>query len=256
MLGVIVTNPVVPVQIPEAPRRVQVRPSVKKRLWVLRVVAAVSFLVGSWLAWAILKAPLTHWLGVDKTARVDAVKPVAGDKLARWFDVTFSYETSGGAKRVGQGRIDMAGDRPPLVGSGIAVKALSFWPLRHAILKDDSGGFGAIFVGTFLVIFCLIALTLICAVWIAPEFQKRLIRSGRAEMGTVAQKFVRHSRGFRQHMIWYRFRADDGETWDAGAAVSKEQYRKFGEGQAVAVIYAPKRPWRSVLYEASVYEAA
>src|SRR5688500_10571242 len=126
MLGIIVDRtvkraPTPEVSIADAPRKVRLRPEAGKRLRLLRVMALVALICGVWMAWASLKAPLTHSFGDDKTAKVEAVSPVAGDKLARWFDVKFSYEI-GTRRHFGEGKIDMAGDHAPLVGSGIAIK--------------------------------------------------------------------------------------------------------------------------------------
>src|SRR3954469_16087886 len=135
MLGTIVGRAALP--IPNPPRNVRLRARASQRLVVMRVVAIFSLIFGVWMAWSVLKAQFAHAWGKNAVARVEEVRPVAGDKLARWFDVKFSLETSGKARHVGEGRIDMAGDHPPLVGSGIAVKVLHGFVLRHAILKDD-----------------------------------------------------------------------------------------------------------------------
>jgi hypothetical protein len=179
---------------------------------------------------------------------------VAGDKLARWFDVKFSLETSGRARHVGYGRIDMAGDHPPLVGAGIAVKVLNWWPIRHAILKDDGGGVSTIVVGSLLIVFCLIAAVLSVLVWIAPGFQFRLLRDGRATAGSVIQKAYRRTLVVKRHVIWYRYTPESGESWTGKTVVPPDRFGRLDEGQPVSVIYQGGRPWRSMLYENADYE--
>jgi hypothetical protein len=252
MLGIIVGKVTLP--IPDAPRNVRLRARAGQRLMVMRVVAGLSIIFGVWMSWSVLKAPLTHAWGKDATARVEEVAPVAGDKLARWFDVKFSLETSGKARHVGYGRIDLAGDHAPLVGSGIAVKVLSLWPLRHSILKDDGGGLSAVFVGGLLLIFCLIAAVLAVFVWIAPGFQFRLLRDGRAAAGTVVQKAFRRTFILPRHLIWYRYDAENGERWVGKAVVPQDRYGRLDEGQPVSVIFQAGRPWKSMLYENADYE--
>jgi hypothetical protein len=205
------------------------------------------------MAWTTLKGPLTHAMGVDKTARVDEVSPVSGDRLARWFNVKFSYDM-GGARRVGRGTIDMAGDHPPLVGSGMAVKVLSFWPLRHAILKDDGGGWSTIIVGALFLMFCAIAAVLSVLVWIPPALQFQLLRDGRAAAGTVVQKAFRRTFILQRHIIWYRYDAENGERWVGRAVVPRDRYGRLDEGQPVSVIFQMGRPWKSMLYENADYE--
>ena len=252
MLGTIVGKVALP--IPDAPRNVRLRLRARQRLMVMRVVAVLSIIFGVWMAWSVLKAPLAHAWGKDGTARVEEVSPVAGDKLARWFDVKFSLETSGKARHFGYGRIDLAGDHPPLVGAGIAVKVLSLWPLRHAILKDDGGGMSAIIVGGLLLIFCLIALVLAVLVWLMPGFQFRLLRDGRASAGSVVQKAFRRTFILKRHVIWYRYTPESGESWTGKAVVPPDRFGRLDEGQPVSVIYQSGRPWRSMLYENADYE--
>jgi len=252
MLGTIVGRAALP--IPNPPRNVRLRVRASQRLIVMRVVSVLSLIFGVWMTWSVLKGPAAHAWGKDATARVEAVAPVAGDKLARWFDVKFSLETSGKARHVGYGRIDMAGDHPPLVGSGIAVKVLNWWPIRHAILRDDGGGVSAIVVGVLLVIFCLMAAVLSVLVWIAPGFQFRLLRDGRAAAGSVIQKAYKRTLVLKRHVIWYRYTPESGESWTGKAVVPPDRYGRLDEGQPVSVIYQAGRPWRSMLYENADYE--
>ena len=252
MLGTIVGKAALP--IPNPPRNVRLRAKAGQRLLVMRVVALLSLILGVWMTWSVLKGPLAHAWGKDATARVEDISPVAGDKLARWFDVKFTLETSGKARHVGYGRIDMAGDHPPLVGSGIAVKVLNWWPVRHAILKDDGGGMSTMFVGGLLFIFCLMAAALSILVWIAPRFQFRLLRDGQAAAGSVVQKAFRRTFILRRHIIWYRYTPESGEIWTGKAVVPPDRFGRLDEGQPVSVIYQSGRPWRSMLYENADYE--
>ncbi|HEV8377931.1 MAG TPA: hypothetical protein VGP99_03695 [Tepidisphaeraceae bacterium] len=252
MLGTIVGRAALP--IPNPPRNVRLRERARQRLLVMRVVSVLSMIFGAWMAWSVLKAPLAHAWGKEATARVEEVTPVAGDKLARWFDVKFSLETSGKARRIGYGRIDMAGDHAPLVGSGIAVKVLNWFPLRHAILQDDGGGVSTIIVGGLLLVFCLMAAVLSVLVWVAPGFQFRLLRDGRASAGSVVQKAFRRTFILKRHVIWYRYTPESGESWTGKAVVPADKYGRLDEGQPVSVIYQAGRPWRSMLYENADFE--
>lgn len=252
MLGTIVGRAALP--IPNAPRNVRLRARAGQRLVVMRVVSVLSLILGVWMTWSVLKGPMAHTWGKDAVARVEDVKPVAGDKLARWFDVKFSLETTGKARHVGYGRIDMAGDHAPLVGSGIAVKVLNWFPLRHAILKDDGGGASTIVVGILALIFCLMAAVLSVLVWIAPGFQFRLLRDGRAAAGSVIQKAYRRTFVLKRHVIWYRYTPESGESWTGKAVVPQDRFGRLDEGQPVSVIYQSGRPWRSMLYENADFE--
>jgi hypothetical protein len=252
MLGMNVGKPML--AIPAPPRKVRLRDRARQRLQVMRVVAVLSLISGVWMAWSVLKGPAAHAWGKNATARVEAVSPVAGDKLGQCFDLKFSLETSGRARNVGYGRIETAGEHPPLVGSGIAVKVLNFWPLRHAILKDEGGGWGAIFIGMLLVIFCLLAGALAMSVWVRPESQLRLLRDGQAAAGTVVREVFARRFILKQHVIWYRYTPQSGESWTGKAILPPEQSGKLDEGQSVPVIYQAGRPWRSMLYENADFE--
>jgi hypothetical protein len=252
MLGTIVGRAALP--IPNPPRNVRLRLRAGRRLLIMRVVAILSLIFGVCMTWTILKAPLAHAWGKDAVARVEDIKPVAGDKLARWFDVKFSLETTGKARHFGYGRIDMAGDHPPLVGSGIAVKVLNWFVLRHAILKDDGGGASTIIVGILSIVFCLMAAGLSVLVWIAPGFQFRLLRDGRAAAGSVIQKAYKRTLVLKRHVIWYRYTPETGESWTGKAVVPPDRYGRLDEGQPVSVIYQSGRPWRSMLYENADFE--
>lgn len=240
--------------IPNPPRSVRVRKRAGQRLLLMRAIALLCLIFGVWMAWSVLRGPITQAWGKDATARVEEVRPVQGDKLARWFDVKFSLETSGRARHVGYGRIDMAGDHPPLVGSGIAVKVVKFGFLRHGILKEDGGGMSAMMVGGLMVIFCLLAAVLAVFVWVAPGFQFRLLRDGQAAAGSVVQKAFRRTFILKRHVIWYRYTPESGESWTGKAVVPADKYGRLDEGQPVSVIYQGGKPWRSMLYENADYE--
>ena len=83
MLGTIVGKAALP--IPNPPRNVRLRVAAGQRLVVMRVVALLSLILGVWMVWSVLKAPLAHAWGADATARVEEVRPVEGDKLGKYF---------------------------------------------------------------------------------------------------------------------------------------------------------------------------
>src|SRR5947207_16018207 len=106
MLGTIVGRAALP--IPNPPRNVRLRLRAGRRLLFMRVIALLSLILGVWMSWTVLKWPLAHEWGKDATARVEDIKPVAGDRLARWFDVTVSLATTGQARNFGDGEIELA----------------------------------------------------------------------------------------------------------------------------------------------------
>src|SRR5258705_9995222 len=108
MLGTIVGRVALP--IPDAPRNVRLRGRAGKRLRFMRIVAIASLIIGAWMGWSVLRGPLTHSFGKAMTARVEAVSHVAGGKLARWFDVWFSYDTGGEKGGGGGGGNGMGGE--------------------------------------------------------------------------------------------------------------------------------------------------
>jgi hypothetical protein len=66
---------------------------------------------------------------------------------------------------------------------------------------------------------------------------------------------IQRTKGVKQHTVFYRFQAENGETWGSHAALTVEKFAGLDEGDRVVVIFAPGRPWKSVMYDEAIYEA-
>jgi hypothetical protein len=231
------------------------RRDARGRVWLLRL-ATLPFVAGAaFLIFKVVESPLTLALGHDAVGRIQEVRPYWPGANDSRFDVTFTYDVGDRVRDTGYGRIDSGGVAPPLVGQTLPIRTLVAGPFRRAELRDGAGGAsGLVCVGLFATVWCGSVAVFTAVAWLAPVFDRRLVRDGNVAIGTVSEKRERKSGRNVYREILYRFQAHDDAEQSGVSRVSPEVFERSSAGDRVTVIFRPSDPSRSTLYEASNYE--
>lgn len=94
--------------------------------------------------------------------------------------------------------------------------------------------------------------------WLRRWKHHALVRDGRFAPGVVVEKSYHRTRGGEVFSLRYQFCAGpegvaqaEGSMW-----VEKDEYESVGQGDAVAVVYDPRKPARSIIYRSADYEVS
>lgn len=248
---------------PPVPREVRLKPGAVVGVWVPRVAVLPFILAGLFALLATLKSPLTFALGSNTAGRVTQVTPhwsrgrVGRHLEPQRFDLVFTYQLPGDAPQTGDGVIDTAGAKPPTVGQPVPIRVLRIGDVHLTELPSgNSGVSGSCCVMLFMLVWCGFVTLFAAAAWMGPVAARALVRDGTAVAGTVVGKRKRTTGKSRGYDIVYQFTTAEGTAESAVQWVSNTAGNGYSEGQAVTVLYDPRRPSRSTIYEASDYEVS
>jgi len=178
-----------------------------------------------------------------------------GDPL---YTVAYTYRVGGTEYR---GSSAVSRETFTRVSDGGVVRVVVF-PLAPGVGSSIAGepgrGSALLFVVVFAVFWNGILSVFLWQIYVLPYLHKQLFRLGSPVTGTVTKKEVARGKQGDRHVIHYQYAAG-GETaapslLSGKMVVPKEGFGLVAEGDQLTVLYAPRRPSRSLLYRWGEYE--
>jgi hypothetical protein len=255
-----------PIDFPAPPRRLRRRPgqgcSKIASLWFLRLFIMPHTIVGIFLICSAFFGLFVYVFGTDAPGRITSLETSRGKKGPNYY-VRYAY-TVAGADYPGSISVTSEVFGKLQVGQAFPVRVFTptptWTPLPRGPGSSDSSvlfyPFFALFWNGILCIFLWMA-------WIAPWRLRSLLRQGLATAGVIIDKSTRSgNKGAIIYSVRYSYEAtlaDDfyingPETFERDMTVTRADYNSAEVGLPVTVIYYPKKPKRSLVYEFAEYE--
>src|SRR5262245_41562069 len=249
-----------PPPLPPPPRRVHMSAWARTRLWLLRLFSLPLGFVGGSLILGSFALPAVKLFGTDVTGRVIEMvqdRDSEGDQI---YKVRYAY-TVGGTEWQNDVQLSKEAFGTTAEGQEFPVRVLTAWP--RLAPQPNLPGQGVMGVVGWLVCTSVCTALLAVVVWFAWALPRRnvwLLRHGTAVRGVIVAK-VEENVG--EDGVCYRLRyqyratapdvagavAPAPQTREGKVTVSARQYKESKQGGAVTVLYDPRRPERSLVYE-------
>jgi Protein of unknown function (DUF3592) len=232
-------------------------------LWGLRLFILPHTLIGAACLFVAMPGSVI-WaaFGTDHVARVQRVWTTRTSKGGTSYHADYIYDLPGGQRRTKDAGISAAsyerlnraaaGGRAASAGDGtIRVRSIGAPPIFYDHVVESGGGgpwgvvgsiwlFGLFWNGV-LSVFVHLA-------YIGPWRVRRLYRSGTPVEGRVISKRVSRGKS-TAYYVRYAYQTADGDNFDREMTTSREHYEVASHGASVTVLYDPRKPRRSVVYE-------
>jgi hypothetical protein len=260
-----------PQRLPPPPRLVRRRPGrhgllghVPLAVWLLCLAGAGLLVLAVWL---VVRPWLITQFGMTVSGEVTGKSPLS--ERARAGVVQFRYYVQ---EQKHEGEDTVAGEAFDRLhpGSPVKVRVLPAWPDDPVLVEPASrAGRGS---GVLLVLALLgnLALAILVRAYLRePLRQRALVREGVATGGVIVSKEAGSGRR-TSWAVQYTYRAPryglphggDGDgravaekEWQVRMAVSQEDHEAAQVGAAMTVLYDPRQPSRSLVYDFATYEA-
>ncbi len=258
--------PAAPQPLPPPPRHARHRPGHRRLLghvpllvWPLCAAGVGVLLFTLWLA---ISSWVVTWFGVTVPGEVTGKSDVT-EKGVRGGRLKFTYHVRQ-VEYEGEDLVDEDAFDSLHIGAHIKVRVLSSWPTRPQLVEPP--GRAASGRGGWL----LLALLGNVALWFLfrlclrePLRQRALVREGVATEGAIVRKEGRR----RAWAVQFAYRAPRygadaaggapaaDKEWQVRMRVGWPDYEAAQVGDAVTVLYDPRQPSRSLIYQFADYEA-
>jgi Protein of unknown function (DUF3592) len=257
------------IDLPEPPRRLRRRPGrgcgPLAGLWFVRLFILPHTLVGIALAGAAGFGLFVWLFGADVPGRIAGLDVARGSKGGNRYQVHYAYPVAGieYAATTNVSAHVYAGLR---VGDAYPVRVFRPLPTWMPQPRGPGSSASMIFALPFFALFWNGVLSVfLWMAWVTPWRSWLLMRHGVATAGVVVGKNTRRgSKSSVSRVVQYRYQAtreDPGsiattpETFEREMNVTPIDYAAARVDQPVTVIYHPKNPKRSLVYEFAEYEA-
>lgn len=239
------------------PRTVRLK---KRRtgLGCIRIFIMPHTLVGiGMIAYALFLAAMLLF-GEEVPGRVVDSHQGTDDDGDPAYTLVYTYRVGGTEYR---GSSSVSRETFTRVSDGGVVRVVAF-PLTpgvgSSIAGEPGGGGILLFVVVFAVFWNSILSVFLWQIYVLPHLHRQLFRSGSPVTGTVTKKEVARRKGRESHVVHYQYAAG-GETsapslMSGKMVVPKEEFGRLAEGDQLTVLYAPRRPSRSLLYRCGEYD--
>jgi hypothetical protein len=226
----------------------------------MRLFGLPHTIIGAGAIVTALVAFVVWFFGTDVTGRIVSLD-VSQGKKSTYYNVHFAY-TIDGIDYTENTTVPSDIYETLQVGQPYPVRIFSPIPgwMAQPRGPGSSPPLGLLFFAlgwnAFLSMFLWIA-------WVAPLRLRSLLRHGRVTRGVVLAKEMRPGKS-TTYVIRYSYQvpldeesyiSSKPETLEREMSVQREEYAAATIGQPVTVIYHPRRPRRSVIYEFSEYQA-
>ncbi|MFL5341449.1 MAG: DUF3592 domain-containing protein [Gemmataceae bacterium] len=255
-----------PIDLPPPPRQLRRRSAVGCGVvvgrWFLRLFITPHCIVGIGLIFNVLYIPLVLLFGTDLPGRVTDHKTYQS-KGTTHYQVTYSYPVN----EIDYIRVlDVNSEQYASleVGQPFPVRVLPAWPRMHPQPLGPDNPWRNM-TGMLLLVFFWngILSIFVWLAWVAPWRLRQLVKYGSAVTGHVFAKETRRGKG-TTYFVRYNYvvppeeSADPfvkGQSCEGRMDVTIEDFKAAEEGQAVTVLYDPRKPKRSLIYDFAEYEA-
>ncbi|TMQ30495.1 MAG: hypothetical protein E6K70_24080 [Planctomycetota bacterium] len=257
------------VDLPEPPRRLRRRPGrgcgPLVGLWFVRLFILPHTLIGIALAGAAAFGLFVWLFGADIPGRITSLDVARGRKGGNRYQVDYAYSVAG-IQYPGTTYVSANVYAGLRVGDAYPVRVFRPLPTWMPQPRGPGSSASMVFALPFFALFWNGILSVfLWMAWVAPWRVWLLMRYGLATAGVVAGKHTRPgNKGSTNRLIRYRFKVtleEEGtgaalpETFEREMSVMPSDYAAAKMDQPVTVIYHPKNPKRSLVYEFSEYEA-
>jgi hypothetical protein len=258
-----------PADLPPPPRRLRTRPGLgcgpAASRWFLRLFIMPHCIIGACVLLSALYIPLLWLAGTDAPGHVAKLSTSRGKGTKPYYRVEYAYTVNGGEHTTTE-TVNADEYNALRVGDQYAVRVLESLPDILPQVRGPGGsrwrGFAALGIALFwngiLSLFVWMA-------WVVPWRTRQLLRYGSVAAGTVCDKQTRAgSKGGRTYVVRYDYRVvpEDSmnpeltaQSLESEMYVTPADYEKAEVGKGVTVIYDPRKPKRSLVYEFAEYEA-
>jgi hypothetical protein len=137
----------------------------------------------------------------------------------------------------------------------VTIRSVGVGSFQYQEIKGTRPG-GGICFGLFILIFTIIWDTvifgLVAELWIGAWLRRRLYRFGEVAPGRIVGMRITKGKN-KTHYLKYLFHSLDGKPASGEVAVSISDFTTARVEQAVTVLYNPRRPKRSLIYDFGDY---
>jgi hypothetical protein len=256
------------VELPPAPRRLLRRPDVGSGQavgrWIIRLFILPHCIVGIGLICVTLLLPVILIFGDDVPGVVTSLNTSRGKRGALNYHVHYSYAV-GGANYSDSDSVKSDEYNSTRVGQPCTVRVLASLPWALPQRQSSKNPWlmlplflvAALFWNAILCVFLWVA-------WIGPWQIRRLLKYGVPVAGQVKSKTqTRGSKGSMIYQIEYVYQPTvDDQPGDASnqllnkkMTISAKDFISAQQEQVVTVLFDPKKPKRSIVYDFADYVA-
>ncbi len=230
----------------------------------MRLFLMPHTLVGIGLIGAAIFSILVWLFGTDVPGRINSLDISRGKKSTN-FNVHYAYTVEGIDY---QGSVSIVEEiyNTLQVGQAYPVRVIRAAPSWMPHPRGPGSSTGMVFMWPFMALFWngLMSVFLWIA-WVAPWRMRSLLRHGLATAGVILRTEThRGGKGGPIYRVYYGYQAtplDEGhvlaepDSFERKMDVTRADYNEAAIGRVVTVIYHPKNPKRSVIYDFAEYEA-